>query len=50
MTELESADIFFMALTGMTTDELARKIVIDYNNELKKLGEKSNTDVHNEEL
>ena len=35
MTSLERADIFFMTLTGMTTDELARKIVKDYNDELR---------------
>ena len=43
MTKSQRADIFFMALTGMTTDELARKIVKDYNEELT-----NGNDVHSD--
>lgn len=35
MTKAERADIFFLALTGMTTDELARRIVKEHNEEVK---------------
>jgi hypothetical protein len=42
MTDAKRADIFFTVLTGMTTHELARKIVKDYNEELKREKEEKN--------